>query len=71
MPDDKILRGVTTYNQVKIFVGEGVDEINEWLKDNNVCLLDIKRNLIVDYYTSNGNICNQFMETVIVYSVDE
>ena len=52
-------------NQIKIFQG-GEQQINRWLKTNNITIVDIKRNTIVNY-DYDGKVNYQDTETTIVY----
>ena len=52
-------------NQIKIFQGEE-QQINRWLKTNNITIVDIKRNTIVNY-DYDGKVDYQETETTIVY----
>ena len=57
------------HNQVKIFCG-GEQQINKWLKTNNITIVDIKRNTIVNY-DYDGKVDYQDTETTIVYNKSE
>ena len=56
--------------QVKIFEGDDMDAINKWLYENpdievtymNMCSMH-------DYYSDDRGICNQWINTIIVYKV--
>jgi len=52
-------------NQIKIFQGEE-QQINRWLKTNNITIVDIKRDNIVNY-DYDGKVNYQETETTIIY----
>jgi len=61
--------------QIKIFEGNGNNEteVNEWLKDNTG--IEIKQITMIPmfdrYGYGQGDICNQWIATIIVYEPKE
>lgn len=64
---------MNNFTQIKIFEGSAEKVINDWLKANDVIVLDIKRYNNFDRYAHprTNEICNSWTETLIVYSVKE
>ena len=53
--------------QIKIFEGADISEINQWLIENKIKkIVSISRYPMYDRYDT-GKICNQWIETYIIY----
>ena len=59
--------------QIKIFEGKGnnENEVNEWLRENpEIEVTNINMTPMFDRYTfGNGDICNQWIATIVIYNV--
>ena len=57
--------------QIKIFEynGNNEKEVNEWLKENpKVKVINTNMIPMFDRYVNSGDICNQWIATIITYS---
>ena len=52
--------------KIKTFHGKNDEVINAWLEDNEVKIIDIKRNPIHDCFDS-GEFMSFYIETIIIY----
>jgi len=57
--------------QIKIFDTPDIEVVNKWLKDNpSIKNLHVSRKFMEDTY-QDGTICNQWLETTLVYQTNE
>ena len=59
--------------QIKTFLGYGrEDMVNEWLVNNKgIEIVSITSQMFVDHYLHDGSICNEWLETTILYKTTE
>ena len=53
--------------QIKIFYDATEKDINKWLKEHNVEVIDIKRRYVTEHYNNSSQIYQEYDETMIIY----